>query len=147
MNSESAREIAEQLLEQSGKGLMEDRFDLLADCIALPLHLETFEGEREVATTAELRQLFDDLRHVFVRIGVTDLVRRVVAAEFFGTDTLRTTHETRILNGNRLLQDSFPVYCEVKRIDGRWRVVSTSLAIADHPEIVRVLTGAPDTSS
>lgn len=144
MNFPSARDLAEQLLEESRQGLMEGRFDLFSDGIALPLRIETFEGQREVRTTGELRQVFDAIRHLLMQLGVTDLVRRCVEAEFAGPDMMRTTYETRLLHGNNLIQDPFPVYAVARHVDGRWKVVSSSYAVTDQPAIVRVLTGGDE---
>lgn len=145
MNFSTARDLAEQLLEESRQGLMSGRFELFCDGIGLPLHIDTFDGQREIRTTEELREMFDSVRHLLMQLGVTDLVRRCVEAEFTAPDMMHTTYETRMLQGNRLIRDPFPVHSIARRIDGRWKVVSSSYAITDQPEITRVLTG--DTES
>lgn len=143
----SARDVSEYLLARTGQAYATGDFDLFAACFVLPQWMETFEGRRLIATTEDLRQLFDGVRAHFDRLGVTDLVRHCIAAEFRDPDTVEATHESRLLAGNRLVQQPYPCFSVLKRTDAGWQVAGGQYAIPDALAHSAALTGAPRASS
>lgn len=121
---------------------MSGDFEMFASCFALPQWIETFEGRHLIATTEDLRTLFDAVRVHFCRLGVTDLVRRCVAAEFRDPDTIEATHESRLLAGTRLVQQPYPSFSILKRTDAGWQVAGAQYAIKDAQSLSAALTGA-----
>ena len=143
----SARDVSEYLLARTGQAYATGDFDLFASCFALPQWMETFEGRRLVATTDDLRQLFDAVRAHFCRLGVTDLVRHCVVAEFRDPDTIEATHESRLLAGTRLVQPPYPCFSVLKRTEAGWQVAGGQYAIQDALAHSAALTGAPGAPS
>ena len=135
------REIAERLLESTGRGLTEDRFDLFQTYFSIPTRIETFEASRDITTEAELRQLFENVRQYNASLGVTHLDRRCIEAAMSGSDRLSFTHETRLLSRSRLVQDPYPVFSDAVFSEGFWRIIRSSYAIVHEPRHAKALTG------
>lgn len=128
--SVSAKEIAEDLLERTGKCLSTGDFDGFAECFLLPHTIETFEGRRRIETESELRQLFDRSRDYFSQNGVTELYRHCLEAQYKDDDTIEATHETRVIARGVLIQPPYPVFSIVRRIDGDWKIGDGMFAIS-----------------
>jgi hypothetical protein len=139
--------VSEYLLARTGEAYMVGDFDSFAACFALPQWIETFKGRSLIATPDELQALFNAVRSNFYRLGVTDLVRRCVAAEFRDPDTIEATHETRLLSGARLVQPSYPCFSVIKRTEQGWLVAGGQYAIQDALEIDTAPLGAASASS
>ena len=137
----SPRLIAEHILQETGRGIEEDRFDLVLPHVSVPFRIETFGESREIESEDALRELFRAVRRFFSNIGVTHVDRFCVEAEASGPDRISFTHETRLLSGARLLQEPYPVYTDAVRTDGRWQITRTSLAIVDQDQFVNALLG------
>jgi hypothetical protein len=125
------RAVSEYLLARTGEAYMTGDFDKFASCFALPHTIDTFEERRLIATTDDLRALFNTVRASFCRKNVTDLVRRCVAASFRDPDTIEATHETRLLSGTRLIQPAYPCLSTLIRTDAGWLVASGQYAVTD----------------
>lgn len=134
----SAREIAEYLLNRSGRALMSGDFPLFASCFALPQTMETFEGRRLISTRDDLLSVFEGVRAHLAREGVTEMARHCVAAAFIDAETISATHETRLIRGDQLIQRPYPVLSVVRRQNDLWQVGNTIYAIADAPSHAQV---------
>jgi hypothetical protein len=137
---ESAHKIAGFLLEQTGNALVSGDFEKFVKYFHLPQEMETFEGLNLVSTPAELRKVFDAIRLMFQREGITQLVRHIVEARYTDENTIKSTHETRLLNGTTLVQQPFPTFSTLSRREG-WQVKSAQYAIADSPQYNAALLG------
>ena len=142
-SQKTAREIAEDLLERSGQGLIAGDFKSFADCFVLPKELETFEGRRVVKTEDEMESIFDDMRAYYGKIGMTHMDRRIVDAEFRNPTTIVSTHHSRIVADQELAQQPFDVLSVIELVDDVWRIRHCQYAIIDSEEHNKVLTG-PD---
>jgi hypothetical protein len=139
-------DVSEYLLARTGEAYQSGDFDLFATCFALPQRLDTFEGSTIITTTAQLHSLFHGMRGYFQRLGVTDLVRRCVAARFRDPDTIEATHETSLLAGSRLLRPTYPCFSVIRKAAVGWQVADAQYAVES--SLVRMidLTGAPRTA-
>lgn len=122
---------------------------LFADCFALPQEMDTFHGRRMMHCRADLIETFEAVVAHFRKRGVTDLARTIVAAEFADRETIHMTHVSRLLRGTELLQEPYPCFSIIRRIDGVWLLTFTQYAITDTPEHNTALSGraAPDTDA
>ena len=127
----SARKIAEDLLERSGRGLLTGDFGLFADCFALPTEMETFDGRRIIKTLAELEAAFDAVRAYFGTTGMTRMERHIVDAEFRNPTSIFSTHQSCLAAEDVLVQQPFDVLSVIALIDGRWRIRHSQYAITD----------------
>lgn len=132
-------EVMEYILDETASGIFEDGYVRLLDCLSLPHEVESFDGFRRMETPTDLRDYIDRMRVYYRSIGVTDLVRRVLEAEFRGPDTVVGTHETRLVGNGVLLADPYPVFSEVRRIDGKWRLISAKYGTTDRRMLLSAL--------
>ena len=98
---------------------------------------------RCIRNSTDLRAIFDQLREHSQKLGVTDYVRTSIAAEFVAPDIISTSYETRIMNGNLLLQPAYPVYSTLLRVDGEWKVNGGVYAMVEDTDLIRALHAEP----
>ena len=130
----TAQEIAEFLLERTGNALLQDNFDAFLACVSLPQKIETFAGQRLIASVEDLQQVFSAVRTYHRRTGVTDIVRHCVEAAFKDPTTVEATHETRLVSGAVMTQSPYPGFSVLKFDGNEWRIVSMSYAIEDRDD-------------
>jgi hypothetical protein len=131
---QSARDVSEHLLNITGQALLENNVDDFLPCFGLPMDLQTLEEHRIIRTADDLRKIFFAVCKHYATIGLTDMARRCVEAEFKDPETVVSMHETRLITGNIITRSPFAVLSTLK-FDGRdWRIVSCSYAIEDHPD-------------
>ncbi len=130
-SQEDARAIAQGLLAATGEALRAGDFVAFRNCFRLPQTVQTFNGSSVIETEDDLRQIFDRVRDHFARIGVTELVRHVVNVDFRDADTILSTHESRLLGGNELLETPYPVFSILHRTETGWVIGDSNYAIPD----------------
>ncbi|MFW2545194.1 hypothetical protein ACN2XU_21415 [Primorskyibacter sp. 2E107] len=128
-----AFDIAQDLLDKTGKGYSENRFDLYERCFVLPHEFETFQETRRISDVNELRKLFDNVRNFFSMHGITELHRRVVAAKYLSEDTIRATHESRLIGLGSQLHAPYPAMVTLKRFGFDWKIAKSAYAFANNP--------------
>lgn len=139
----TAREIAEDLLDRSGRGLTRGDFDLFQGCFALPKEMETFNGRRVIETKEEMETVFDDVRAYYRNIGMTRVDRHIVDAEFRNQTCIVSTHRSLVYGGDDLIQQPFDVLSVIELQDGVWRIRHSEYAITDSTDHNNALVG-PD---
>ncbi len=137
----TARQIAEDLLARTGQGLITGDFNLFGDCFALPNTMNTFENRRVVNDLGELRVLFDDVRTYFAKVGMTEMARHIVDAEFRNATTIVSTHQSRLVAETELIQQPFDVLSVIEQIDDIWRIRHSEYAIVDSEDHNTALVG------
>ena len=143
MSSEfkNPKDVSNDLLERTGAAMLEGDFETFADCFELPQEMDTFHGRNLVQTREELRAVFDAVLQYYRSMGVTEMARHCVEAEFVGPDTVQATHQSRLLAGTELVLTPYPALSVLKRKDGVWRVASCQYAISDAPDLNDALAG------
>lgn len=134
-----AEQIAERILRDTGRAMMENNFPLFSKHFAVPCTLESFDDTTVLRSWSDWRQTFDAVRSYYLSLGMTHLERTCISAEFTAETVLNFVHETKIYNGQELLQDAFPTLTQSHLVDGHWRAVRLSYAIADKPSHNRAL--------
>ncbi|WP_425100009.1 hypothetical protein [Tropicibacter sp. S64] len=128
-----AFDIAQDLIDRTGRGYFEDRFDIYAECFLIPHEFETFDGLRRIAHIDELRTLYDRMRNFHVMNGITGLHRRVVAARFVDEDLIQSTHESRHITAGSQLGTPYVAMSNLQRIDGAWKIARGLYATPNTP--------------
>lgn len=123
-----AEEIAAEFLRRTGAAIMSNDFAVFRDCFNLPHVAETFEATNVIETEEDLRFVFSRVRGRFLEMGVTDLVRNVVAADFQSDDLIEVAYETRLMHKRHLLQDPYPSYGQIALIDDAWKITDAKYA-------------------
>ncbi len=137
----TARDVAESLLEKSGAALKNGDFDSFLECFELPQDIATFDGRKTIETPEDLQEIFDGVRALYRRRNVTQIIRQCLEAEFRDENTITTTHQSRNLSGDQLVQAPVTAYSIVKKIDGVWRISYSQYASSDDAELNETLTG------
>ncbi len=139
-----AKLLVHTILQTTGDALMTGCFSSFSAGFTLPQVIETFEKRRVVTTLPEWKGIFDDVRWQYRRLGVTQLVRTCLEVKLLSQEKLICTHETRLMNGNQLLSRPFPVFSDMRRLGGYWKITRSAYAIPDSLGYTRALTGPPD---
>jgi len=140
---ETAREIAEHLLEQTGEALMTGNFEQFQDCFELPQDMDTFAGRQHLKTVDDLRAVFDHVRGHFHSIGMTSLNRRCLEATFRNDETVVTMHESRVVTRGHHLREPYYALGTIQRIDGVWKITFSQYAISGSDKHSLALMGGP----
>ena len=125
---ESAREIVERLLEQTGQAILSNDFSLAEPCFKLPQDIQIFDSGVPIRTVEDLRALFEGVRDHYASLGVTDLQRPCTSSVFHDADTIYATHMTYVLAGGVLVMEPYPVFSILHRDDGTWRIAHSVYA-------------------
>lgn len=131
----AAESVAEEILYLTGKAIMENDDDIFIACVALPLLMETINGQRVLVSNDEIRQSLTGVRQYMKENDFVDLVRTVVSAEFLDTNTIGSTHVCKMIHREkRAIRSPFPVYSVFRRYGTSWKLTSCIYAILDSPE-------------
>lgn len=143
----AAESIAEDLLVQTGKAILQGDDALFLACVHLPLLLETTTGQRLITKRKEVCTILADFRQYMRNESYVDMVRTVVDANFIDADTIGSTHVTLLTQENGAEKRCpFPVYSIIRRFGNKWLLVSSLYAILDcdaHNDAL--LSKSPDT--
>ncbi len=131
--------VSEMLLEETRLALLAGDFDAFARHFLFPQVIETFEGRHRLNSRAELRAVFEAVCAQNRVIGLTDMVRTCIAAEFKDPDTIEATHVARLLSGTRLLQEPHTVFSILRRVGGTWKIASSQYAMREASPLRRAL--------
>ena len=123
--------IADDLLQRTGAAMLSGDAASFTACFALPQEFETPAGKTVVNTVGHLTRVFEAVHLKYKAMGVTDMDRHVVFAEFRDKRTITFTHESRLLQGTVLLQAAFPVFSIIKLIEDTWLIASSSYGPTD----------------
>jgi len=135
----TAKDVSEHLLDRTGTAMMADDFDAFAECFAVPHEIHTFEGHHLLETRADLREVFDRVRAYYLRENVSDMVRHCVSAEFRNEKTVAAVHESRLVSGDRLVQDPYSVLSIICFVEGTWQITRSDYAIDNPKALVQAL--------
>jgi hypothetical protein len=102
------------------------------------------EGRCVLKTIDELSRVFYAVCRHYAKIGVTDMVRRCVEAEFKNPNTVLAMHETRLITGNIITRDPFATLSTLEYDGTEWRISGCSYAIDDQQGLNAALMSAGD---
>ena len=137
----SARDISEQILNTTGRAILKRDFDAFKTCFAYPLTTETFEGQQVIRTEPEFLRVFTAAHEYYRMRNVTDLVRRVVTAEFKDAGVIHSLHESRLLSGHEVLDQRTDCFSRLRLIDGEWRIDLTRYVNTNARQLDQILGG------
>ena len=125
----AASDIAEAILEITGDALLSGDFDAFAAVFHVPQVMATMAGPINMETVDDMRRAFDELHQHFKAIGVTDMVRSIVAAEYETPARIQSTHVSNLLHNGKRLNEPYPVFSVLERINGDWKVTGGEYAL------------------
>lgn len=119
-----ATTILQAYLDEMGKAVMNEWFDVYASRIQLPLSILTSSANLTVRTLADLEEGFDEFVEMIRIRGVTDMLRTVQAATFQGNDHIVGVYETRLMAGDKLALPVFHSKMWIGCYDGAWKAIN-----------------------
>lgn len=125
----TAYEIGQDLLARTRRAYVEDDFALFASAFMLPHEHVMLHGAALLETEQDLWTLFDRMKTQFRGMGVDDIVRPLVSAEFVTPFTIHATAVTYLYSGGRLVNDPYPVRSTLLNCGGDWRIATANYAI------------------
>lgn len=128
---EDAKAVHERLLEATRQAYLADDEDAFIACFLLPQTIVTQDGQRQMETRDDLRDIYRHTRSRFLALGVTDLIRVAIAAEYVAPDRIRTTHVSYVLQGRKLVTPPYPNTGELVRLPEGWRISSSEYGSTD----------------
>jgi len=124
-----ASDIAKAILETTGDALLCGDFAAFRSVFHVPQTMATMAGPIFMETEDDMRRAFDEMHSYFKGLGVTNLVRQVVVAEYSTPARIASTHTCDLLCNGQYLSDSYPVFSIIERIDGNWKVTKSEYAL------------------
>lgn len=125
----AASDVAEALLEVTGDALMTSDFPAFAAVFRVPQQMATMAGPIHMETVEDMQRAFVDMCQHFKAIGVTDMFRTCVSAEYRTPTKIETTHVSELLQNGKRLNEPYPVFSVLEKIDGNWMVTSSEYAL------------------
>lgn len=125
----TAKVIAESLLQRTGAAMMSGDFEDFAACFHMPMVIITEDRENVLESVADLELVFQNVRAAHRRSGVTEMARHPLAAVFSDPETIKSSHETRLLSGARLVEEPYPAISILKYIDENWVITQIEYAV------------------
>jgi ketosteroid isomerase-like protein len=125
----AASDIVEAILEVTGGALMSGDFDTLAAVFHVPQTIATMAGPIHMETADDLRRAFDGTHQYFKDLGVTEIIRECVAAKYTSPTRIECTHVTELVKNGERLNDPYPVFSVLEKVDGGWKVTRGEYAL------------------
>lgn len=145
LHRSEADEIANDLLYRTGKMLETGEAHWIKECFHLPHTIETSAGKRRLLSEESVIEVFQNLRKFYEQERVTGVIRTVVSAEPLAHDLIGSIHVAKLLrNDDSPYRSPYPVYSLIRKINGRWKIVSTLYAILDSSKHNELLCAEPD---
>jgi hypothetical protein len=115
--------ILQTYLDDVGAAVMNDRFDIYASRIQLPLSLLTSSANITVSCPDDLQDGFDDFVDMMRSQGVTAMIRTVKQARFMGNQHIVGIYETRMMGHDRQVLPTFHSKMWITSQDGTWKAI------------------------
>lgn len=136
------------MLDHTLQALQAKDVNVFIDQFSFPYVLETLHGRNIVAGRAQMEEIFWRNVDYYDSIGMTDLVRRTVSAEFDGPDMIKAVYETTVFQAGTVAhRNRYMVYVEMQKSAERWRVTTSQYAISDSLAHSLALLGTSQTSA
>lgn len=126
--SRDAQRIYQCLLDEIGDAITQKNFNKYRDFFQLPHRLETFDSTVIIETDADLRMMFDIACQRLESGDVKELIRNCTIAAFSDPKTIQGSHETRLIDQNHRIQDSYTALSTLRLEGGAWRVANSQYA-------------------
>ncbi len=131
-----AHDIAEDLLDRTGRAMDNGDFEAFESCFSRPVVMDTLEEKLLLQTREDVRRTFDAVRRFRAQNGVIKALRENVSAEFVDPQTIATTHVTRMLTAqNAILGQPYIAHSLLRNVNGTWQFNFCQYAVDDLPQL------------
>ncbi|MEJ8561309.1 hypothetical protein QTO30_08800 [Yoonia sp. GPGPB17] len=125
----AASDIAQALLEVTGNALMTGDFEAFKSAFHVPQKMATLAGPIHMETVEDMERAFREMCQHFKVIGLTEMIRTCVAAEYKSPALVESTHVAELLRNGKRLNEPYPVFSTLQKIDGVWKVTGSEYAL------------------
>lgn len=134
-----AVQVYQRLLDSIGEAIEQKDKETYVSFFFIPHKIETFEKTFEIRSVEELGRYFDRLVDRLSSLHVRELVRTCTLAEFVDLSTIKGCHDTRLIDENLRIRESYTALSTLRCIEGAWLVSASQYAEA-HPSIPTLIT-------
>lgn len=138
----SAKEILQGYLDTIAQAVLSGDLATYLQGVSLPFRLVTKTARLQVLTEEELTEGFDTYGEFLADLGVTEMRRQVLEAEFETPDRIEGHYRTRILRGDEDAAAPFLSLIILDRVEGVWKSSAIRNTTASNRWPV-ILTGLP----
>jgi hypothetical protein len=124
----NARQIYQHLLDLIGDAVYRRDFEKYCSFFQIPHRIETSESMLFVHSNEDLRMLFDLLCKYLRQGDIAELIRNCTMAEYSDPHTIKGVHETRLIDTNNRILDSYSALSTLSLSNSVWRVSSSQYA-------------------
>lgn len=133
--------IVEPIIQGTGHAVLAGDYDGYARFFRIPFTIQTELGEVSVASHDQHREMFDRVRWRYRAMKVTESRRRILAAHLFANDQMLCVHESTLLSGGSVVNESIKVLSTLSEIDGTWLIIDSRYAVGKSISLNRALYG------
>lgn len=124
----TADAVSDHALEVTRRAYLARDFEQFSERFLLPQIVGTFEGEEKIETLEDLRVLFDAMLANMDQLGVIDLKRNTVCAEFLAPDLVQATFVSQYVLPGYALSDEVVAHGQLCWHDGLWKIQESRYA-------------------
>jgi len=135
----TARAIIERMMRRTSDAILQNDFDTMNECFAVPFLMETADQRMIIETVPEHRRLFARLVEGYAVKGVTDIIRVCEVAEFVTPKAIRSLHISHIMAGDQRIEDPMPTLATTELLDGKWRITAAQYAASKYAPVCRAM--------
>jgi hypothetical protein len=140
-NADKARAISDEFLEKTRAAYMERDFEAFSLFFELPQTVGTFHGQRTIETLDDLADVFGAMCNHFDALGIVDLYRRTLEAQFVDPLTIQATFVSFPVIRGEVLGAETVASGYLRCINGSWMMAGTNYASADSGVTRALLAG------
>ena len=126
---ENAKVICESILHLTRRALLEEDFDAYRQAFLLPHIHTTLEGTAFLDTADDLKMLHTRMTRLFASLGVDDIHRVILSAEFSGRNRILARIEAHHLSGGQRVNKPYQIMTELARCGQQWRMASANYMV------------------
>ncbi len=126
---ENAKVICESILDLTRRALLEEDFDAYRQAFLLPHIHTTLEGTTFLDTEDDLKMLYTRMTRLFASLGVDDIHRVILSAEFSEPNRILARIEAHHLSGGRRVNTPYQITIELARCGQQWRSASANYIV------------------
>lgn len=120
-----ASEILQTFLTRMANAVVAGRFEIYSAGVQLPFTILTSAASLSVTTIEDLEEGFDEFTEMVLSRGVTKIVQTVKVATFESNDRIVGIHQTKLMDGSRLVLPDYYSKMWITNFDGVWKATKT----------------------
>lgn len=142
--SHRAIEICDRMLEVTRAAYLAQDFEAFAQHFQLPHDIGTFEHESQIKDRTELRATFNRMCAQMTALGVIDLYRKTINAQFRDAHTIQATFLSRHVLKGAVFGDEVISHGIMRHVGDRWLITESRYATMSSTISHALIPGNPN---